>query len=371
MSNSPDWSAIRSEFPALTHWTYLNSATFGQLPRRSTDAVARHFAHRDELACSDFLNWFDDMDQVRGSVGELIGCGAEDVAFVGNASSGLAILLNGMTWREGDRVLTLDDEFPNNLYALGDLERLGVIYDSCPWERFYDAITERTRVVAISSVNYNTGFAPPLEEIATYLRARGVLFYVDGTQSLGALQFDVTRIQPDVLSVHGYKWLLSPVGAGFVYVRPGLREQLHPNAIGWRSHKTWRDVDNLHHGLPEFSDKAERFEGGMIPFALLHAMNASIEMMLEIGPEAIERRVLELASVVREALRDCGATVSDHRSPIVTGRFEKADPSVLAKSLRERRILVAARKGQLRVSPHFYNTEADIETFARELHTLV
>ena len=113
-------------------------------------------------------------------------------------------------------------------------------------------------------------------------------------------------VQPDMLAVHGYKWLLCPNGAGFMYVRPALRERLPPNIVGWRSHFDWRSVDNLHHGVPEPTSRAEKYEGGMLPFALIYAMQASIEMMLEIGPDAIERRVLELAHQTREILRENG-----------------------------------------------------------------
>ncbi|HML18191.1 MAG TPA: hypothetical protein VK419_14275, partial [Bryobacteraceae bacterium] len=111
-----DWDAIRAEFPAISQWTYLNSATFGQLPRRAVEAVARHWAHRDELACTDFLDWFDDADRLRASIGRLIGATADDIAFVGNAATALAIVAGGLPWAGGDNVVTLAGEFPNYLY---------------------------------------------------------------------------------------------------------------------------------------------------------------------------------------------------------------------------------------------------------------
>ncbi len=121
-----DWTAVRREFPALEHWTYLNTATFGQLPRRATEAVARHFAHRDELACWDFLAWYDDADRTARKIGRLIGCSPADIAFVPNASTALGLLLAGLDWHAGDRILTLEHEFPNNLYAPGMLGSFGV-----------------------------------------------------------------------------------------------------------------------------------------------------------------------------------------------------------------------------------------------------
>jgi selenocysteine lyase/cysteine desulfurase len=370
-SGRVDWAAVRREFPALEHWTYLNTATFGQLPRRATEAVARHFAHRDELACWDFLAWYDDADRVRAKVARLIGCSPSDIAFVPNASTALGLLLAGIDWHSGDRVLTLEHEFPNNLYATGLLERFGVEMIALSWPRFYESVNAKTRLVVLSSVNYNTGFAPPLAELADFLRARGILLYIDGTQSLGALRFDVRRIQPDMFAVHGYKWLLAPNGAGFFYIAPQLRERLQPNVVGWRSHRDWRNVDNLHHGVPEFPATAEKYEGGSVSFALLYAMEASLDLILEIGPEAIEQRVLDLASRTRTILHGLGATVAGCGSPIVAARFENRDVSGLARALKEQRVLVAARRGHLRVSPHLYNNEQDLEIFERALRTLL
>ncbi len=366
-----DWEAVRSEFPALEHWTYLNTATFGQLPRRATEAVARHFARRDEAACWDFLSWYDDADRLRSKIGRLICCGPEDIAFVPNASTALGMLLTGLDWRAGDRIVTLEHEFPNNLYAPALVERFGVEMRECPWERLYESVDERTRLVVVSSANYNTGFAPPLAEIAAFLRTRGVMLYIDGTQSVGALRFDATRIQPDMLAVHAYKWMVSPNGAGFMYVRPDLRERLRPNVIGWRSHHDWRNVDNLHHGVPELASSAEKYEGGAVASALLYAMEASVDLMLEIGPEVIEKRVLELAAKTRAILQQLGGEVEECASSIVTARFENREVSALARALKEHRVLVAARRGRLRVSPHLYNNELDLGTLARALGALV
>ena len=108
-----DWVEIRGEFPALAHWTYLNTATFGQMPRCAAAAAARHFARRDELACSDFMGWFDDCDRIRARIAEFIRCQPADIAFIHNASAALSLLLGGLDWKTGDQIVTLADEFPN------------------------------------------------------------------------------------------------------------------------------------------------------------------------------------------------------------------------------------------------------------------
>jgi cysteine desulfurase / selenocysteine lyase len=237
------------------------------------------------------------------------------------------------------------------------------------WPRLYESLTERTRLVLVSSVNYSTGFRVPAEELGRVLRERGILYYIDGTQSVGALQFDARAVKPDMLAVHGYKWLISPNGAGFVYVSPEFRERLHPNVVGWRSHKDWRRVDSLHHGAPEFVDAAEKYEGGMLNFPSLYAMGASVDMMLELGPTQIETRVLDLAEKCARVLEGAGGQIEHRGSPILLARFPDRNVSHLSKALRDQRIVVSARHGRLRVSTHFYNDDGDLEQLRQALAT--
>jgi cysteine desulfurase/selenocysteine lyase len=375
-SPNPNWRKIRAEFPSLEEWTFLNTATFGQMPRRGAEAAARHFARRDQFACADFMEWFDDSDRIRGLCARFIHADASDIAFIPNASTALSLLLGGIDWKPGDRVVTLEDEFPNHYYHPLFLGGRGVEFVETPWEHFYDAVTPATRLVALSMLNYSTGFRAPLGEISTFLHERGVLLYVDGTQGLGPLELDVSEGPIDLLAVHGYKWLLSPNGAGFMYVSPRVREWLPPSVIGWRSHSGWRNHDNLHHGTPEFKSEAEKYEGGMLTFAVLYAMAAALEMFLEIGPRAIECRVAEITGKTRSVLREAGASLlSDqyphYDSPIVAARFEGRDAPAIARQLQERKVLVAARHGNLRVSPHFYNDESDLERLATALKATV
>ena len=360
-----DFSTIRGQFPALAHWTYLNTATYGQMPLVASEAANRHFARRAEFACTDFLSWFDDMDAIRELCARLINCTAGDIAFVTSAANGLAWLTSGIDWHAGDEILTLDPEFPNQAYQVALEQRFGVRYRAVPWPEFFGAVSDRTRLVVLSTVNYATGFRPPLEEISEFLRARNVLLYSDGTQSLGGLQYDVATIRPSMFCIDAYKWMLSPNGAGFVYIAPELRAVLPPTVIGWRTDKGWRTPNALNHGRPVLSDEAQGYEGGMIDFAALYAMGAVIEMMLALGPAAIERRVLELADTVRSGLRSLGAEVNTDRTPIVTARLEGQDSAEIAGALKQERIIVSARQGRLRISPHFYNNSDDLDLLQR------
>lgn len=359
-----NWESIRAQFPALEHWTYLNTATYGQVPLRSSAAVQRHFSRRDETACSDFMRWFDDADEIRALLAELIHCNADDIAFVMTAAAALSLLLGGVDWRPGDRIVTLRNEFPNQYYFAASLARRGVELvemDAQVETEAIESLPERTRAVCVSTVNYSNGYRPDIAAISRLAHESGALFYVDGTQSVGALRFDVADARPDMLAVDPYKWLLSPNGATFFYVSPELRATLRPAVMGWRSDKGWRSVDELLHGAPELPEGAEKYEGGMLNFPSLYALGESVRMVLEVGPDRIERRVLELAREAAELLRRAGAAVRNENTNIVAAHWPDRDVSALARTLQEQRIVVAARHGNLRVSPHFYNTEADLE----------
>jgi len=360
--SKPDWHKIRLQFPALENRAYLNTATFGQLPRRATEAVSNHWRHRDELACTDFLTWYDDADRLRQSIAKLIHASPEDIAFTSSAADSLSIVVAALDLKPSDNIVTLQDEFPNYLYLPQVRE--------VPWEYFYDAIDQNTRMVALSEVNYATGFRPPLEEISQFTRERGILLFVDGTQSAGALRVNLQKLKIDIYAVHAYKWMISPPGASFMAISGPARKHLPSHKIGWRSHKTWRNVDNLHHGAPEFADSAEKYEGGGLPNALLYAMEQSVNLMLEIGPAEIEARVLELAESVRGRLRNFGATVNAG-SQIVAAKFPSKDPSFLARELKAKNVNVAARHGFLRISPHFYNNEDDLDQLCEAIKPLI
>ena len=325
-----------------------------------------HLDRRDDFACGDFLAWFDDMDRLRGKLGRLVGAQADDIAFAPNAATPLSLLLNGLDWAPGDEIVTLENEFPNQLYFPALLANRGVKFVAAPWERLQDQITARTRLIVISQVSYSTGFRPPHLET---LDRRNALLYVDATQCLGALRFDGAAVRPDLLAVNGYKWMLAPNGAAFYAVSPALRAQLAPQVIGWRSHFDWRNVNNLHTDAPVFAEAAEKYEGGMLDFPSLYALEAAVDTLFELGPEQVERYVLELNETLRAALRRVpGVTLYSDEfpatgpTPITSARFAGREAGGLAARLKaEHNILTSARCGRLRVSPHFYNDENDID----------
>ncbi len=372
-----DWNAVRSHFPVLEDWAHLNSAAFGPLPAQTVEAMNRHLAARNENASLDFVNWFDRLDCVRGKVATLIGAEASDIAFCPNAGVGLSWLLRGIEWRSGDEILTLEHEFPNNLYAPMVLPDRGISVRPLapPQGRFdpdliLDALGPRSRLVLLSSVNYSNGLRAPLQELGRELRRRGVLFCVDATQSVGVLRLDLREVPVDYLVVHGYKWLVAPPGAAFVYVPERTRAWLPPTVVSWRSHHAWRDFERLHHGPPVFPSEASLYEGGVQCFPVLFGLEASLDLILSCGPDAIEQRALTLANHCVEILRGHGGQSLPSQpcdSPIVSAVLPGYDPDRLRHRFVARKVAVSFRQGNLRVSTHFFNNRDDLCRFSDAL----
>jgi selenocysteine lyase/cysteine desulfurase len=375
-----DWNQVRRQFPVLEKWVYLNSATFGPIPLCAVEAANRHWRHRDEEACIDFLDWFTDADRVRAKAARLIGAQPADIAFVPSAGAALSWLMQGIDWKPGNQILALAHEFPNNLYYPLVWRERQVEFIEMPLpqgcfalDAFLSVLTNRTRLVLLSTVNYSTGLRPPLEQIGAALREREVLFYVDATQSLGALRLNVASARISFLALHAYKWMLSPTGIGFACIPAEVRQWLSPAIYSWRSHQDWRNVDQLHHGAPQLPEAAMRYEGGVLNFSGIYAMEAVLDLIASLGAEAVEQRVLQLAARTREVLRAHGGILladqyPHYESPIVTAQFPGLDMSNLAAELKRKRIAVAVRKGNLRVSPHFFNNEQDLSQLDKALH---
>lgn len=372
---SADWQQIRAQFPALQHSVWLNTATFGQVPLRAQAAIAEHYNRRNRLGPRDFLNWFGEADEIRADIARLFEVNAEDVAFIPHTSYALSLIVSAIRWQTGDEVLTFENEFPNHIYAASLLEGRGVHLRVVPLAAWREALTPRTRLVALSHTNYATGEHADIEAMGQALHAQSGLLYVDGTQTAGVRQVQFGAHPPDLYAANGYKWMNAPPGAGFLLAPPKTREWLEPHTVGWRSHKDWRNVNQLHLGTPVFADTAERYEGGMLPFVNLFAMRESIRMVLELGLDVVESRVLALAGLVCEELLEAGATPCNSGSGgghIVAARLPYGvEPGAVAKALEAREILVSARHGYLRISPHYYNNEDDVADFGAHLREVL
>ncbi len=366
-----DIEAIREiEFPITKSYNFQNHAAVAPLSKRSADAGIEYFKHAHEnayLAC----DFWKRVERIRARFAKLIGAGEDEIAFTKNTSDGVSMVANGLNWNTGDNVVTTSVEFPANMYPWLALRARGVEVRTVleedgriPLERIIEAIDNRTRVVAISSVQFASGFRTDLASLGEYCASKGVFLSVDGIQSLGALPIDVQGMQIDFLAADGHKWLCAPEGAGVFFVRKEIQGHLRPTSIGWASMK---DAFNFSRYEFEFADSAKRYENGTHNIPGIFALGGALEIIEEVGIETISQRILMLTNRLVEGLRSKGYRIVSSRergeaSGVVAFVSDSHDHDKLRDHLEEEhRIVISVRSGRLRASPHFYNTEREID----------
>jgi selenocysteine lyase/cysteine desulfurase len=362
-----------SEFPITERYAYFGHAAIGPLTRRGAEAMGRM---ADQTCRTADRHWPDRQataEAARGHAARLFGARqTHEVAFVENTSSALSLVAMGLAWRRGENVVGAELEFPSNVYPWMQLADLGVEYRRVPErdgridpDEVLAAIDEGTRIVALSWVQYASCFRSDLARLGRFCRERGILFVVDVIQGFGALRLDVERDHVDVAAASAHKWLFGPEGIGLLYVSDRVLDCFRPARAGWRSVRepfAWSDYDLT------WGEGAKRFESGTVNVYGLAALEGSLSVLLEAGPEAIERRVLALAGRVADGLAARGFEVVSSRRPgetsgIVTATHpdpEKNGEAFCAR-LAEQGLITTSRAGRFRVAPHFYNTEDEVE----------
>lgn len=363
----------RHEFPVAASKVFLGHAAVCALPRRVADAVA-HYALNCTQGDQEALVPYFQIQKSRELAARLLNAQADEIAFVGPTTLALSYVANGLSFRKGDNVLIYHDDYPSNVYPwmalaergvevrLINIRELGKI-------RAIDVqgqVDENTRLVALASCHFVSGWRLNLPAIGKYLRQRGILFCVDAIQTLGAFPTTVEYI--DFLAADAHKWLLGPCAAGIFYVRKEVQERLRPTVLGWNNVR-----------CPNFTAQEEivlrpgahRYEGGSDNLLGLVGLHAAMEMILEVGVDNIAVELLRKRAWLVPALEARGYTVLQAAAPpenasgIVTCFRPDADMEALHKKLEAAHIttsLRADRTGRqyLRLSPHFYNTDDEL-----------
>ncbi|HVS01602.1 MAG TPA: aminotransferase class V-fold PLP-dependent enzyme [Thermoanaerobaculia bacterium] len=361
---------LRREFPVSERYAYLNHAAIAPLPQR---AVKRMAAVARETSRTGDQRWDERneiVEQVRGLAARLVGARhTHEIAFVPNTSTGLSIVAQGLEWRAGDNVVGAMCEFPSNVYPWMALGAREVEYRQVPerdgridLDELLSRVDGRTRVLALSWVQYASGYRLDLEQLGRWCREQGVLFVVDAIQGLGALRLAVERDFVDVVAAGAHKWLLGPEGIGLLYVSDRVVNRIRPPLLGWRSMRRkfeWTTFDLTP------AEGAPRHEPGTLNAYGIAALGESLHLLLELGAEAVERRVLTLAEQVASGLAERGFELSSpqwegERSGIVAACHPEIAADELAERLLRAKVVVAQRAGRLRVSPHVYNDEEDL-----------
>ncbi|MFO0802527.1 MAG: aminotransferase class V-fold PLP-dependent enzyme [Gemmataceae bacterium] len=370
-----DWSAFRSHFPVTRRWVFLDHAAVAPLPDVAVAALNEYGNSLAENGIAAIREQVARVAHVRSRSAKLINApSVDDVFFVPNTTHGIGIVAEGFPWQPGDNVVLPAEEYPANQYPWMNLASRGVEVRRVPSrgnrvhiDDLRAAMDERTRVLAVSFVEFASGFRNDLDALGALCREKGVFFFVDAIQGLGVFPLDVQRTPIDALAADGHKWLLGPEGAGIGYVRREWVERLHPIGVGAHS-----VVRPFQYSTIDFKLKPHggRFEGGALNLPGIHAFGASLDLLLEAGIENVRDRVLELTDHLCENAARAGLTVFSSREPnersgIVSMEKPRVPPEVIVKICREAGIIVNFRGGRLRVSPHAYNTMEEIEKLIR------
>jgi selenocysteine lyase/cysteine desulfurase len=381
-----DVGALRErEFP----WTlsgdaiFLNSASTGAMPLSAQEAAVSITRRRAFPAAIPDAEIFETLARSRALIARLVGAGADEIALAPNTSFGVNLAANALPLKSGDVVLTFAGEFPANVYPWMSLAQKGVevrfvrcvngLPDEALLLRSLD--DERVRAVAVSWVQFSSGYTVDLATLGRECRARGIYLAVDGIQGLSPLTLDLSALQVDVFASGCQKWLLSPWGTGFVYVRRGLVGDLQPVDVGWLAFKGSEDFNNMVRYAPELREDARKFEVGTLGLQDFAAMNASVELLLSEGTVDVARHVAALTSRLSEWALLCDGVElrspaeASKRAGIVSLGF--ADCNTVATALRSAGVAISVRENAVRLACHLFNTESEIDRVIANIEAVI
>ncbi|MES2464707.1 MAG: aminotransferase class V-fold PLP-dependent enzyme [Armatimonadota bacterium] len=366
---------MRTLFPGSETMTYLNHAGVSPIARPVAEAgrsVLDDLFLRDPVAA--FSGHIKRQETLRATLGRMINAAPATLGFIKNTSHGLSIASQAIPFTPGDVIITAASEYPSNIYPWMAQEWRGVrtrlvAPDADGIVREDDLIAAceaepTTRVLAVSWVQWGTGQRMDLPRLGAFCRSRGIVFVVDVVQGLGALRLDVERDNIDIAAAGCHKWLMAPGGIGVLYIRPEVFSTLLPVNIGWNSVTNPIDWERQH--FDELKPTTDRFEEGTPSILNTATLGASVRLMEEVGFDRIEQRVLHLADHARTGLTRQGCRVLSPQAPeacsgIVAFRHPSRDNSEVLAHLGDNGVTVAVRCGNVRISPHAYNTESDID----------
>lgn len=372
-----DTSSLRNLFPITQHTIYLNHAAVSPPPTSTIEAVQAQLRDVSENGSLNFRSWMVVKEQARKLAAEMLGARPEQIAFMRNTSDGLSCIANGLKWQPEDNLVTFRNEFPSNIYPWLRLrDTFGVEVRMCDerdgrvdTDELIKLIDSKTRIVAISQVQYASGFRADLERIGRAARAHDALLVVDVIQAMGVVETSVGDLLVDAAAGAGHKWLLTPEGVGFLYLSDRARERIQPTLVGWISVPDPEDYSNFEQG---WNKGALAWESGTFPTALIHGFAASLQFLNEIGVGRIATQLEELTDHLCERLEGSvyqivSSRIPSEKSHIICIRHPGISPMELYAHLKNRNIVTAPRGDRLRIAPHCYNTIEEIDELIKAL----
>jgi selenocysteine lyase/cysteine desulfurase len=365
---------VRSQFPITKNRVFLNHAAQSPLPKTVADAMHKYIDESSSFAT--YAKEYEDLG--KPFFAKLINAETGEIAVVENTSVGMNIAANVLHPKPGSKIVTTDLEYPSVVYpflrkSLGvEVEYVKNVKGKVLLEDVERVVDDKTAAVAISHVEYANGFRHDMRAISEIAHEHGAYVIVDAIQSTGAVSVDVKRDNIDFLTASCYKWLLSPPGAGYLYVREELIQKFEPPFTGWASVKQeiFNTTDFWDIWKLELSETATRFEVGSPSYISLVGAREALKLLLSVGISNIERRILGLTDHLIDSIKDMNLDLQTPeekacRSGIVNFRVE--NPRQVTEELGRKGIIVSARSNGIRVSPHFYNTEEEIDALTDEI----
>ncbi|MCG2590199.1 aminotransferase class V-fold PLP-dependent enzyme [Rhodohalobacter sulfatireducens] len=367
---------IRTIFPHTSkEHIYLNHAAISPMSDRVKHAIEQFLADRNSGNIDNFEKWMELTQETRDLISELIGTQNSDhITFMGNTSDALSAVAKGIDWNKGDEIILNTMEFPSNIQPFRILENLGVkmVYlepdeaGRITPEIIENAITSKTKMVSISFVQYLNGFRADLKSIGEICKANGIYFVVDGIQGLGAMPLSVQDCNIDALASGCHKWLMSPMGISFLYLSEKLSNNMKPYKTGWLSvEEPWEMSEFNKAWLPV----SQHLETGTYNLLGIVGLHASLKYLLEIGIEAVQFEILKHSNFLISKLSNKEDVVlltpnspHEHAGIVTFKRKGEKSAEKIVNDLISRKITISARKGFIRISPHYYNTEEELQT---------
>lgn len=363
---------IRELIPTSKKYVYLNHAACSPLPTPVITAQKKYLEERSLDAEVAFDSWIEHSQKTRQVIAEFIHASPEEIAFLKNTTEGINVVAHMLTYEKGDNVVTTDLEFPSNFLPWFDVQRKGVEFRVVKNKKgrllhadFEKAVDDNTKCLAISHVEFATGFKNDLNALGELCRDHDAYFFVDPIQSLGALDWDVTKTPVDFFSSGCYKWLMSELGIAIFYIRKDLIKEFHPPGIGWFSLEDYENYETFDRENPVITDTARKFEGGNLNFYGIYTLHASLQFLNMVSN--VEERVMELSTYLIDRLQEESFEVQTPKDHAGIVNFKVKNPKEVVKKLKEKGIIVSSRAGGIRISTHFWNTTEELETLLRAL----
>ncbi len=362
----------RDQFPVTQNVIYLNHAAVSPLPRAVADAMRGLATDAEQYGSLHYSRWLEAYAGLRQAAARLINASPGEIAIMKNTSEGVSTIAEGLNWRNGDRVVGFQEEFPSNYFPWRRLQARGIevnwlsIYD--PLEKIAEAV-RGARLLAISFVNYLSGYRVDLKRIGEICSQHGCFFFVDAIQGIGAFPIDVEDFHIDALASDGHKWMLGPEGNAVLYVRRKWLDAIAPTEFGWMNPASQGDYGSRDMTL---RSDAGRYECGTLNTVGCFGLRAAIQFLLDVGVENVSAAVLDLANQLETGVRRQGYAVLGERTPesasgIVSFRHPSIDSRAVVNELERNGILAAPRQGWIRMSPHFYISPEEIKEVLRAL----